>query len=223
MLAFHRFACPRFPLQIHFITEVLNHLACCLVLFEAMLEDVKLHGCVSLRELLLFFTQFALLSFLKHLAEYRWAQNGHGFLDLLVQTVIRLVQFVNLLLLGKILRKQRLDNLLLLLLQLLESLFKLTLCLYELIFEMFLSFLAFNHETWVVPLELRVTLSYLSRVFSVLKDIDVPVDYLELLPLLVHFLLQRPLEVDIACLLFLSLRRHSWNEAVVKSEWSLLA
>ena len=71
MLAFHRFACPRFPLQIHFITEVLNHLACCLVLFEAMLEDVKLHGCVSLRELLLFFTQLALLSFLKHLAEYR--------------------------------------------------------------------------------------------------------------------------------------------------------
>ena len=223
MLALHRFAWPRFPLQVHFISEVLNHLACRLVLFEAELEDVKLHGRVPLRQLLLFFTQLALLSFLKHLTEDRWAQNGHGFLDRLVQTVIRLVQCVDLLLLCEILRKQRLDDLLLLLLELLEGLFKLTFCLFELILEMFLSFLAFNHETWVVPLELREAWSYLSRVFSVLKDIDVPVDYLEFLPLLVHFSLQRSLKVDISCLLFWSLPRHRWNEAVVKCEWSLLA
>ena len=76
----------------------------------------------------------------------------------------------------------------------------------------------FNHEACVILLELREAFDYLFGVLPALKDLNVPVHYLEFFFLLVHFLLQRSLEVDIASFLFLTLLRNRWKQAIVKPE-----
>ena len=79
----------------------------------------------------------------------------------------------------------------------------------------------FNHEACVILLELREAFDYLFGVLPALKDLNVPVHYLEFFFLLVHFLLQRSLEVDIASFLLLTLLRNRWKQAIVKPERSL--
>ena len=79
----------------------------------------------------------------------------------------------------------------------------------------------FNHEARVILLELREAFDYLFGVLPALKDLNVPVHYLEFFFLLVHFLLQRSFEVDIASFLFLTLLRNRWKQAIEQLERSL--
>ena len=65
----NRFARSLFSTCVHLITQVLNHLASFITLFETQLEQVKVHGTVPMSQFLLFLRQLLFLSFLEHFAE----------------------------------------------------------------------------------------------------------------------------------------------------------
>ena len=73
----------------------------------------------------------------------------------------------------------------------------------------------------MILLELREAFGHLFGVLPALKELDVPVHYLEFFFLLVYFLLQRAFELDIACFVFLTPRRNRRNQTIEKLEWSL--
>ena len=112
-------------MRFHFVSEVFNHQTSVIALVEAELVEVELHGCVPTRQLLLFFTQLAPLRLLKHLAEDGRAQDGHGLLNISVQILISLSKGVYLLLLSEVLCEQWLDDILILLFELFQSLIEL--------------------------------------------------------------------------------------------------
>ena len=124
-------------------------------------------------------------------------------------------------LLGEVLRQQRFDDICLLLFKLCEGLIQLFLCLLKFTLEIQLGLLVLNHKLGVVVLELREALDYLPSVVSALQDINVPIDNLELFPLVVHSILQRSFHVDVSFVL-LDLARHRWDEAIVEHERSLM-
>ena len=64
---FHqRFVFAIYDLVLYLLEQILDHLAGIFTFFEAQLEEVKNHSSVPMRQLLLFFSQFASLGLLKH-------------------------------------------------------------------------------------------------------------------------------------------------------------
>ena len=124
-------------------------------------------------------------------------------------------------LLGEVLRDQRLDDICLLLFKLCEGLIQLFLGLFKFTLEIQLGLLVLNQKLGVVLFELGEVLDYLPSVVSALKDINVPIDNLELFSLVVHSVLQRSLHVDVSFVL-LDLAGHGWDEAIVEHERRLM-
>ena len=66
---YHRFALAFHDLVLYLLEQVLYHLASIFTFSEAQLEEVKNHGAVPMRQLLLFVAQLASLGLLKHFSE----------------------------------------------------------------------------------------------------------------------------------------------------------